>query len=539
MAEIVAVTQPRLRALARRIAGEDRAHDVVQASYLALTRRGELPTGAPLWAWLVTATVRIAYRHVAKDRRLRGRTMDDQYVASAAGPALQAERAETIDQTRAAIAGLPTHYRDVIVLHHLDGYRIKDVAALLAVPRQTVKTRLRRARALLRVRAPRRAFGLWPLLPGLASIELGRPLALIGGVMKTQAAVISLAVVLAAAGTGYLVGTQSADEGPVEARGAAPVESAQTPTLDGRLADAPREPPTGAAPDPAPAKPAPVSTSPTVDPRPALSPSEQLARMEEGAQQYADAMQLPEVVVEQAKALGVSDAVLRAMYKAEYLLHFAARSPGNELLQQAASSAARSLAANGEEGFHAVLANVIGNPGNYSPADELARATYAPGRETPLLEWMKTTTSRELLTAPLKALGGMDSPEVRTFLNQALDTYKHHASNFAAVARSLGRFADNTSAAAIGAKLSNGNWSGFRGTLLDALGRMGGSEAQAAIVKFIREPMNGNKFQALTALARISPSEARAEAKALLGRAEEAKLQANQVAELKRYLAQD
>ena len=50
---------------------------------------------------------------------------------------------------RAAIAGLPAGFREVIVLHYLADLPVDEVARLLGVPVGTVKSRLSRARAAL------------------------------------------------------------------------------------------------------------------------------------------------------------------------------------------------------------------------------------------------------------------------------------------------------------------------------------------------------------------------------------------------------
>jgi RNA polymerase sigma-70 factor, ECF subfamily len=50
----------------------------------------------------------------------------------------------------AAIDALPAHYRIAFVLRDLEGLSTVETAACLDVPEATVKTRLHRARALLR-----------------------------------------------------------------------------------------------------------------------------------------------------------------------------------------------------------------------------------------------------------------------------------------------------------------------------------------------------------------------------------------------------
>jgi RNA polymerase sigma-70 factor (ECF subfamily) len=49
-----------------------------------------------------------------------------------------------------ALAALPDGARTVFVLHEVEGYRVREVADLLAVAEGTVKAQLFRARRLLR-----------------------------------------------------------------------------------------------------------------------------------------------------------------------------------------------------------------------------------------------------------------------------------------------------------------------------------------------------------------------------------------------------
>jgi RNA polymerase sigma factor (sigma-70 family) len=51
-----------------------------------------------------------------------------------------------------AIRSLPPEYRSVVVLHYLVDLPVDEVAAVLAVPLGTVKSRLSRARAALATR---------------------------------------------------------------------------------------------------------------------------------------------------------------------------------------------------------------------------------------------------------------------------------------------------------------------------------------------------------------------------------------------------
>lgn len=161
MEELVRATRPRLLAAVRPVAGADDAEDAVQAAFLTLLRRGAPP--ASVEAWLLAAAVRLAYRRKAKQRR-------EEEIARRLGLARQeGASADELDaeRIRLEVARLPAAYRDAVILHHLNGLETAEVARLLDVDPTTVRTRLHRARALLKSRlGPRLAHGAF-LLPWL------------------------------------------------------------------------------------------------------------------------------------------------------------------------------------------------------------------------------------------------------------------------------------------------------------------------------------------------------------------------------------
>ena len=53
-------------------------------------------------------------------------------------------------EIRDAVRALPEKLRTAVILHYMEGYRVREVARILRVPEETVKSRLRRARAALR-----------------------------------------------------------------------------------------------------------------------------------------------------------------------------------------------------------------------------------------------------------------------------------------------------------------------------------------------------------------------------------------------------
>ena len=54
-------------------------------------------------------------------------------------------------EVRDAVRALPEKLRTVVLLHYMEGYQVGEVARILRLPLETVRSRLRRARAELRM----------------------------------------------------------------------------------------------------------------------------------------------------------------------------------------------------------------------------------------------------------------------------------------------------------------------------------------------------------------------------------------------------
>ncbi|MHC4956283.1 MAG: sigma-70 family RNA polymerase sigma factor [Planctomycetota bacterium] len=205
MDEIVARTRGRLLATARRIGDPHEAEDSVQATYYALLRRGERPLDAPLIAWLLTVVVRIAYRRKAARQRELVLAEQLSVASEELGPAQAAARVERSARLRAEVTRLPSKYRDVIVLRYLESLSCKECARLLECTDSTVRTRLKRARNLLRGRLhPRLKHGLLlvPWWVADKSRAATSSASLMGATMKPKVAVV--ATLLAVLGLVYV-----------------------------------------------------------------------------------------------------------------------------------------------------------------------------------------------------------------------------------------------------------------------------------------------------------------------------------------------
>ena len=114
--ELVARTRPRMLAIARRIGRPQDAEDTVQTAYLSLMHKRAGEFDAPVLAWLVTATVRIAYGAKAKARRLA--TLAERLSHPPPAPASdeRAAAAEEARELRRRVDALPAPMRDSVVL---------------------------------------------------------------------------------------------------------------------------------------------------------------------------------------------------------------------------------------------------------------------------------------------------------------------------------------------------------------------------------------------------------------------------------------
>ena len=63
------------------------------------------------------------------------------------------------EEVRAAVAGLPTEFREVVVLRELEGLSYKEIAEIAGVPLGTVMSRLARGRERLQERLGGRGNG--------------------------------------------------------------------------------------------------------------------------------------------------------------------------------------------------------------------------------------------------------------------------------------------------------------------------------------------------------------------------------------------
>ena len=159
--------------------GVETAHrdDLFQEVFLKIhTAAGRYRPGEPLRPWLVSIVLNTVRNHRRASGRRRhamnqwqlqpGTTdledatsnsgMSSGHVAHAPGPDEQVDRATTLSWLEQQITQLPVTQRDVLVLSTVKGLRMREIAKMLRLPENTVKTHLRRARLALAERLAER-----------------------------------------------------------------------------------------------------------------------------------------------------------------------------------------------------------------------------------------------------------------------------------------------------------------------------------------------------------------------------------------------
>jgi RNA polymerase sigma-70 factor (ECF subfamily) len=150
--------------LARRMLNNDTdAEDVSQDVLLQVVRKLDTFRGdAELTTWLHRVTVNAALALRRKQSRRPQRHLDfsldclpcPRSVRAGEGPAGVVMGLETRQQIEGAIAGLPEKYRDIYVLADVEGLANAEIGGLLSLSLAAVKSRLHRARLMLRAPWP-------------------------------------------------------------------------------------------------------------------------------------------------------------------------------------------------------------------------------------------------------------------------------------------------------------------------------------------------------------------------------------------------
>ncbi len=138
--------------LARWLTGDDQdAQDVVQEAYLRGFKFYDSYHGGDSGAWLMTIVRNTAYTWLRQNRMHEIPTEFEDDLPDTESLSLEGHFLQQTDivHLREAIAALPIEFREVIILHDLEGLAYKEIAAIVNIPLGTVMSRLSRARGRL------------------------------------------------------------------------------------------------------------------------------------------------------------------------------------------------------------------------------------------------------------------------------------------------------------------------------------------------------------------------------------------------------
>ncbi len=130
------------------------ADDAVQEAFVALSTRPDVLRHTGALSWLMTfvrnACQRMLRPFLRQRRALGERVDDDAVVGTLLDPQQALERWQLVQSVHVAIAALPRHFREVIVMRDLEGLSGEETCRSLGLGSATMKTRLHRARQRLR-----------------------------------------------------------------------------------------------------------------------------------------------------------------------------------------------------------------------------------------------------------------------------------------------------------------------------------------------------------------------------------------------------
>lgn len=126
---------------------EDQLQDVLLIAFRSLSSL-RVPERLP--SWLYSTTRNHVMDHIRREERLRKAVRDVAYEATVVPIAQIREKEDWMDQMDVAMGDLPEAFRVILGLKYLSDYSCREIAEILEISVQAVKSRLFEARKLLR-----------------------------------------------------------------------------------------------------------------------------------------------------------------------------------------------------------------------------------------------------------------------------------------------------------------------------------------------------------------------------------------------------
>jgi RNA polymerase sigma-70 factor (ECF subfamily) len=139
--------------LIRMLGNEDEAEELLQVTFCRVHRyRDHYDTSRPLVTWIFTIASNLAKKEWRRRSRWVQVPLDNVTLTSSmqTAPHYDAGRRELKASLEEAIDKLPPHYREPFLLREDQQFTYEEIAEVLGVRIGTVKSRINRARALLR-----------------------------------------------------------------------------------------------------------------------------------------------------------------------------------------------------------------------------------------------------------------------------------------------------------------------------------------------------------------------------------------------------
>ncbi len=135
------------------VGNRDLAADLTQDAFLrAWEKLPRLREPEAFAGWLRALTMNIIRDHFRRERETELLDETTPVADSGPGPEDQATGAEGDEAVRRAVMALPEHQRVPVIMYHLEGKPIEEIAEALGIPKNTVISRLARGRTALRRR---------------------------------------------------------------------------------------------------------------------------------------------------------------------------------------------------------------------------------------------------------------------------------------------------------------------------------------------------------------------------------------------------
>jgi RNA polymerase sigma-70 factor (ECF subfamily) len=140
---------PRVHSLVRRMTGGRDADELTQDVFVRVWQKlGSFRGDAAFGTWLHRLAVNVVIERFRSDATRRKRLNDGERVfEQLAAPVRSSDVSMDFD---AALTKLPDGAREIFVLHDVEGYKHKEIAAMLEISTGTSKAQLHRARMMLR-----------------------------------------------------------------------------------------------------------------------------------------------------------------------------------------------------------------------------------------------------------------------------------------------------------------------------------------------------------------------------------------------------